>query len=68
MNLPFSRAGLDALALSEWASSLGSFWEVWARSGLLPPHILAPSAQVLTFDARGISGHPNHVDVHNGVR
>ena len=27
-----------------------------------------PCPQVYTFDARGVSGHPNHIAVHHGVR
>ena len=25
------------------------------------------AVQILTFDSRGVSGHPNHCDLHKGI-
>lgn len=47
-------------------------WEVTAVEEALSEYLRRPGTPsfklVLTFDARGVSGHPNHCDVSRGVR
>lgn len=56
--------------LKELPDSMSSRWNPEDAANIVQKYLETnPKIEtVITFDAWGISGHPNHIDTHNGVR